>query len=100
MQLQLDLDARLTERYETIEDVVRAAVEKSTRLKKQIAAECDMSPSELSRRLSPSEDSLPLRASDIVKITDACGESGRDIVLWQVERSLTERRDPARGQGV
>lgn len=52
MQLDLDFERGLTERFPSLMDVVRHDVEHCGLLKKQIAADMDMSPSEFSRVLA------------------------------------------------
>lgn len=55
-QLALDFEPGLTERYETVLDCVRARVYGHTKPLKSIAADMDMSQSELSRKLSVNPD--------------------------------------------
>jgi hypothetical protein len=52
MQLDLEFERGLVERFPTLMDVVRHDVEHCGMLKKQIAADMDMSPSEFSRVLA------------------------------------------------
>jgi hypothetical protein len=52
MQLDLEFERGLIERFPTLMDVVLNDVEHCGRLKKQIAADMDMSPSEFSRILA------------------------------------------------
>jgi len=93
VQLQLDLDSRLTERYPTLTDVCRAAVARSRRPQKAIAADMDLSPSDLSRKLSDSPtDTRRLLAEDVVPLARACGDSGRDIAIWIAETLLCDER--------
>jgi len=93
MQLSLELDSQLAERYPTLLDVCRAAVERSRRPKKAIAADMDLSPSDLSRKLSDNpSDTRRLLAEDVVPLARACGDSGRDIAIWIAETLLADER--------
>lgn len=97
-QLSLDFEPGLTVRFPEWEDVLAAAVYGCRKGLNGIAAELDMSPSELTRRLNRNtDDSRPLRASDAIGII----RSTEDMrpVYWQVEKFL---RDPetARNQAI
>lgn len=55
-QFELDFEGGLTERFPAFEECVRASVSGCGRQLKAIAADLDMSPSELSRKLSGNAD--------------------------------------------
>lgn len=90
MQLSLNYEGGLTAQFAEWEDVLAAAVYSSRKGLNGVAADLDMSPSELTRRLNRnSDDSRPLRAADGIKIIQAT-QDYRPI-YWLVERFL---RDP------
>lgn len=72
-QLQIDLEGGLIEQFPEFRDVVLASVHSCGRAFKVIAAELDMSPSELSRKLSHNPNDpvhFPLhRLPDLVRAT-------------------------------
>jgi hypothetical protein len=89
-QLALDFEPGLTARYQEWEDVLAAAVYGSRKGLNGVAADLDMSPSELTRRLNRNtDDSRPLRAQDAIRIVKST-EDYRPV-YWMVERFL---RDP------
>jgi hypothetical protein len=100
VQLSFDLEPGLVARFPQWEDVIAAAVYGSRKGLNGIAAELDMSPSELTRRLNRnSDESRPLRVHDAVRIVDATGDLRP--VYWLVERFLqtdSVRREQAISQ--
>ena len=97
MQLDLDFERGLAERFPTLMDVVRNDVENCGKLKKSIAADMDMSPSEFSRVLAnnPSDprnftlDMLPA----FIKATGR-----KTTIYWLIEAFLDDpvkRRESA-----
>lgn len=64
-QLTINFEAGLRERYPTIYHVLRAMAERSGRPMKAIAADMDMSSSELSRRLNSDLNENDTRVFDI-----------------------------------
>lgn len=89
-QFTLDFEPGLTERFKTWESVLAAAVYGSRKGLNVVAADLDMSPSELTRRLNPdSDDARPLRTKDATGII----RSTEDMrpVYWLIETFL---RDP------
>lgn len=95
-QLTIKLEQSLTQQYPNWMDVVRASVYGCGRPLKAIAADLDMSVSELSRRLSPS-DQLPLAAEDLPRIITATNDLRP--VYWLVEKFL-ENDDTRRARAV
>lgn len=86
----MDFEPGLTERFKTWESVLAAAVYGSRKGLNVVAADLDMSPSELTRRLNPdSDDARPLRTKDATGII----RSTEDMrpVYWLIETFL---RDP------
>lgn len=89
-QYALDFEAGLTQRYPRWEDTLVNAVYASRIGLNGVAAKLDMSPSELSKRLSHHTDEpRPIRSQDILGIIEATGDF--TPVHWLVERFL---RDP------
>lgn len=89
MQLSLDFEVGLTARFPHWEDVLAAAVYGSKKGLNGVAADLDMSPSELTRRLNRNtDDSRPLRAEDAIGII----HSTNDLrpVYWLIERFLKD----------
>lgn len=89
-QYTLDFEPGLTERFKTFDEVLAAAVYGCRKGLNGVAGDCDMSPSELTRRLNPdADDPRPLRTKDGIKII----ESTQDMrpVYWLIEKYL---RDP------
>jgi hypothetical protein len=86
-QLTISLENSLTQQFPQWMDVVRASVYDCGRPFKVIAADLDMSVSELSRRLSPA-DNLPLALEDLPKLLGATGDLRP--VYWMVESFLED----------
>lgn len=92
MQLDIDFEAGLTQTYPELMDVVRACVYGCGRQMKSIAADLDLSPSELSRKLAHNpNDQRHLHVEELAALIEACGDRGLDIVYWQIERHLQDR---------
>lgn len=86
-QFTLDFEPGLTERFKTWDEVLAAAVYGSRKGLGSVAADLDMSPSELTRRLNPDgDDARPLRTKDGIRII----ESTQDLrpVYWLIEKFL------------
>jgi len=100
MQIEIDFDAGLTQTYTDIMQVINAVVRTCGRPLKAVAADLDRSPSDLSRWLSYNPDEprrLPVEALPL--LIDACGDRGKQIVHWLIERHLEDpetRRERAR----
>lgn len=99
-QLRLDFEPGLTERYPRWEDTFTTAVYSSRKGLNGVAADCDQSPSELSKRLAwkkgESGEPRPLRSCDVTDILDSI----RDFtpIYWLIERYLKDpdaKRDEA-----
>jgi len=73
-QLTINFEPGLRERYPTIYHVLRAMAERSGRAMKAIAADMDMSSSELSRRLNADLNENDTRVFDIGFLD--CGDKG------------------------
>jgi hypothetical protein len=88
-QYTFDFEAGLTERFKTWESVLAAAVYGSRKGLNAVAAELDMSPSELTRRLNQdSDDPRPLRTVDAVRIIAATED--KRPVYWLIETFLND----------
>lgn len=86
-QLTLDFQPGLTVQFPQYEDVIAAAVYGSRKGLNGVAADLDMSPSELCRRLNRNgDDHRPLRASDADRIIESTGD--KRPVYWQIEKHL------------
>lgn len=100
MQLDLEFERGLIERFPTLMDVVRHDVEHCGLLKKQIAGDMDMSPSEFSRILSdnpgdPRNFTLNMLPA-FVRATKR-----KTTIYWLIEAFLEDparRRDHALGR--
>ena len=88
-QIEIDFCPTIAETYPTLMDVVRAACDPHAcgRLKKQIAADMDLSPTEFSRALSEGGD-RPLKADDLPRLLDAIPESRHLVIEWLVVKYL------------
>lgn len=87
MQMNLDFAPGLTAQFPCWEDVLSAAVYSCRQGLNGVAADLDMSPSELSRRLNrQSEDTRPLRAQDAIAIVQSTGDLRP--VYWLCEKFL------------
>ena len=90
-QIKLDFEGGITGKYETFMEVVRHAYNESGRQKKSIAADLDISPSDLSRRLADNpNDTHNFNAEMLSDFIEACGPVGKDIVYWLVEKHLDD----------
>jgi hypothetical protein len=85
VQLALQFEPGLTARFPHLEDVFVAAVYGSRKGLNGVAGDLDMSPSDLSKRLSrDSAEQRPLRLGDAVAIVESTGDLRP--VYWLVER--------------
>lgn len=88
-QFTLDFEPGLTERFRTFDEVLAAAVYGSRKGLNAVAADLDMSPSELTRRLNPdADDPRPLRTKDGIKIIEATQDMRP--VYWLIEKFLKD----------
>lgn len=88
-QLTLDFTPGLAERHATVLDCVRASAYTYRNPLKTIAADMDMSQSELSRKLSGNpEDSRRFTVEDLEKFIDATGDL--TPIYYLVEKYLTD----------
>lgn len=97
MQLHLDFEPGLTERYPTLLDAIRAQVYGCGKALKTIAADADLSQSDLSRKLNDNpNDPRRLTVEDFEKLITAT--DSHLVVHWLVEKflqSADDRRDRA-----
>ncbi len=85
MQLSLDFEPGLTERHKTLLACARESAYRSPRPLKAIAAEMDLSESELSRKLSGHEaDTRRLTVDDLVKLVEVTGDTAP--IDWLIEK--------------
>lgn len=75
-QLTLDFDASLTSRYRSLREAAAHAVYGSRKGLSGVAADLDMSPSDLTKRLNPDgAEPRPLRADDVEAIIKSTGDT-------------------------
>lgn len=86
-QLMIDFQQGLVEQFPEWGDMIRESVYGCGKPFKVIAADMDMSSSELSRRLSVSDD-LPLHALDLPRLIQATGD--KRPVYWLIEYLLED----------
>ena len=85
MQLNLDFEPGITERHKTLLSCVREAAYKSSKPLKAIAADMDVSESDLSRKLSGNpDDPRRLTVDDLVKLVEVTGDV--TPINWLIER--------------
>ena len=92
LQIDLDFEGGLTQRFRSLTEVCAAAVYSSRGGLSSIAADLDMSPSELSKRLNADKaatDPRPLHADHVAAIVKATGD--QRPVLYLVEMFMTDR---------
>jgi len=88
-QFTLDFEPGLQERFKTWDSVLAAAVYGSRKGLNTVAADLDMSPSELTRRLNPdSDDARPLRTKDAIGIIQSTGDLRP--IYWLIEGFLKD----------
>lgn len=87
-QFTLDFQAGLTERFPRWRDTLVHAVYSSRLGLNGVAAKLDLSPSDLSKRLSETEEPRPLRDQDILGIIDATNDF--TPIYWLLERFLKD----------
>lgn len=100
LQAALDFEAGLTEKYPRFIDVIRAQIYMCGKPLKTVAADMDMSQSELSRKLGDNpSDPRRFTTDDLEKLIPATGTL--TVIHWLVEKHLQdpdERRDRALNQ--
>lgn len=87
-QFTLDFQAGLTERFPRWRDTLVHAVYSSRLGLNGVAAKLDLSPSDLSKRLSETEEPRPLRDQDILGIIEATNDF--TPIYWLLERFLKD----------
>lgn len=96
MQMEIDFEAGLIKQFPEIMDMVRHCAYACGRQLKGVAADMDLSQSELSRKLAQNpNDPRHLNVEELPALIEACGDKGRDIIYWLVEKYL---EDPKRRQ--
>ena len=85
MQLSLDFEPGLTQRHTTLLACVRTVVHKSEKPLKAIAADMDLSESDLSRKLSGNpDDTRRLSVDELVRIVELTDDM--TPINWLIER--------------
>lgn len=99
MQLKLDFDPGITERHKTLLSCVRECAYKSEKALKAIAADMDVSESDLSRKLSGNpDDPRRLTVDDLVRFVEVTGDV--TPVNWLIERFHLDDEDKAKRAGT
>lgn len=99
-QIEIDFEAGLTKLYPEIMGVIRAAAYGCSKPLKTVAADMDLSQSELSRKLADNpNDPRNLNADELPGFIEATGDKGKDVIYWLIERFLEDpklRKDRAK----
>lgn len=74
-QLPIDFTPGLLEQFEGVTDVVRAVHTNCGKRAKVVAADMDLSPSELSRRVADDPKDLPFRLRDLERFVESTGDT-------------------------
>lgn len=85
-QLTISLEHSVLQQYPEFMDAVRAAVYGCGKPFKVIAADCDYSPSELSRRLADNPDDIPMLMRKLPKLIASTGSLLP--IQWLVEKFM------------
>lgn len=92
MQLTLNFEPGLTDSYPSCREFVARQVHNQGRAQKAIAADMDYSPSDLSRKLSQSEnDSRRFTLDDLERFIEVTGDTSP--VLYLVEKYLANDKE-------
>lgn len=88
-QVQIEFDVGLTQIYPAFTDVVKAVVYGCGKPLKTVAADMDLSQSELSRKLADNpNDPRSLNVDEIPLLIESTGDKGKDLIYWLVEKYL------------
>lgn len=92
MQLTLNFEAGYAEAYSTVREFVASRVHMQGRPQKAIAADMDLSPSHLSRKLAQGEgDTSRFTCDDLERFIETTGDTSP--VYYLVEKYLADRAD-------
>ena len=92
MQLTINFEAGLVQSYGSCREFVASRVHQHSRPQKEIAADMDYSPSDLSRKLSQNpDDSRRFTLDDLEKYIEVTGDT--KPVMYLAEKYLAERED-------
>jgi hypothetical protein len=93
--MPLEFAPGLTERHPALLDCCREAVIRSERVMKAIAADMDLSSSELGRKLTPADgDTRRLSVDDLVRLIEATGDLSP--IYWLIEKFAIDEEAKAR----
>lgn len=95
-QLTINFEPGLRERYPTIYHVLRAMAERSGRALKAIAADLDMSSSELSRRLNADQNENDTRVFDILFLDVFMKATKSTLVIEWLAEGHMDQANPER----
>lgn len=87
-QFTLDFQAGLTQRFPRWRDTLVHAVYNSRSGLNGCASKCDISPSDLTKRLSGADDYRPLRDTDVLAIIEETNDF--TPIYWLLERFLKD----------
>ena len=94
-QLQIDFAPGLLEQFPTFDDVLRAAVYGCGKQLKTIAADCDMTANELTRKLADNpNDPVHFPTKKLAELIEATGDMRP--VLWLAARFLPDEETKRR----
>lgn len=92
MQLTLNFEAGLTEAYATCREYVATRVHQQGKYQKEIAADMDLSPSHLSRKLAQAPgDSMAFTLDNFERYIESQGDV--QPIYYLIEKYLIERAD-------
>lgn len=99
MQLKLDFEPGVTERHKTLLGCVRECAYKASKPMKAIAADMDLSESDLSRKLSGNlDDSRRLTVDELVRLVEVTGDV--TPINWLIERFHLDDEQKAKRAGA
>lgn len=91
-QITLNFEAGLSDCYSSCREYVQARVHQQNRQQKAIAADMDLSPSHLTRKLAQSpSDTSRFTCDDLERFIEVTGDTSP--VLYLVEKYLSDRDD-------
>ena len=91
-QYQLDLDSRFYDRFKTLREFLAYLVYMQPKLQKAIAADMDISPSALTRKLNPGEnDSQRFNVYYLEGFLKSCPNAAEDVAGFIVSKFCDNR---------
>jgi hypothetical protein len=91
-QITLNYDADILESYSSLREFIGYRTHHQGRFQKEIAADMDLSPSHLARKIAQAPgDSMKFTVDNLEKFIEVTGDTSP--VLYLVEKYLTEQTD-------